>query len=367
MARNRPPTPPAEPDHWRPSLWLRALVATEPSPWPTGRSVRAGLTLAGPLVLGVAVDELVIGLWISLGALMLAAGEMPAPYRTRFAQCAVITPLGSSAVLLGTLSEVPTPLAVAVMTVVAFVAGILSGYSAALSMGSMQAMILSAVAIGVPAADPYWRSALLVAAGGVLYTAVLGIEALTDRRRPVRAALADIVSALTALAQARAAGADDLSELRAAALESIDELTAMAVRHRATAPGPSADSYRAGAVIRTADALMARLMSTAVTPLQARDAADRLIELGRPSRPTAGRGRGRSGPRPTRPRTGSTRWMRRSGAARSPAPECPIPDDAASRGRATNSSDPPDASHCASASPTSPTSPCRSAIRTGSR
>ncbi|MEO9328014.1 FUSC family protein [Gordonia aurantiaca] len=242
--------------------------------------MRAGVTLAGPLVVGVAVDELVIGLWISLGALMLAAGEKPATYRTRFMQCAVITPLGSSAVLLGALSEVPSLVAVAVMTAVAFVAGILSGYSAALSMGSMQAMILSAVSIGVPAADPYWRSALLVAAGGVLYTAVLGIEALTDRRRPVRAALADIMSALTALAEARAAGSDDLSELRAAAMESIDELTSMAVTHRATASGPSADSYRAGAVIRTADALMARLMSTATTPQQARHAAARLAEFG---------------------------------------------------------------------------------------
>ncbi len=195
MVTARPGTPQAP---WRPSIWLRTLLSCAPATWPTGRSIRAAITVGGPHLIGALCDQTLIGMWISMGTLLLAAGERSVAYPVRFRQIAVTTPLAAAAYFLGALSQAPHALTVVVMAVIAFACGVGSGYSSTFSVGSMQAMLIAAIAIGVPAAAPYWKSAALFVVGAAICALVLAIEVVVDPRRPQRAAEADMIRALGA-------------------------------------------------------------------------------------------------------------------------------------------------------------------------
>lgn len=64
---------------WRPALWLRTLAATTPASWPRIRAVRAAVAIGGPLLVGVLTGHPAVGMWISMGALMISAGERVIP------------------------------------------------------------------------------------------------------------------------------------------------------------------------------------------------------------------------------------------------------------------------------------------------
>ncbi|MDX2088964.1 MAG: hypothetical protein SFX73_13995 [Kofleriaceae bacterium] len=66
-------------------------------PWPVWRSVRAALSIAGPILVGGLLDNAVDGMWIGIGALLLAASERPTGYAARFRQLLVTAPIAASA------------------------------------------------------------------------------------------------------------------------------------------------------------------------------------------------------------------------------------------------------------------------------
>ncbi|MEO9327920.1 hypothetical protein [Gordonia aurantiaca] len=72
------------------------------------------------------------------------------------------------------------------MAGIAFACGLGSGYSSTVSVGSMQAMLIAAIAIGAPAAVPYWEAAGLFIVVAAIYALVLAIEVVVDPRRRTR-------------------------------------------------------------------------------------------------------------------------------------------------------------------------------------
>ncbi|VFA88215.1 Inner membrane protein yccS [Gordonia paraffinivorans] len=241
------------------------------------RSIRAAITVGGPHLIGALCDQTLIGMWISMGTLLLAAGERSVAYPVRFRQIAVTTPLAAAAYFLGALSQAPHALTVVVMAVIAFACGVGSGYSSTFSVGSMQAMLIAAIAIGVPAAAPYWKAALFVV-GAAICALVLAIEVVVDPRRPQRAAEADMIRALGALSRCRADGTADLAAARARAITAIDAFDAMGIASRGTSHGPTPEYVRASTVVRAADQLLARLLADDAEPELCGRAADRLEE-----------------------------------------------------------------------------------------
>ncbi|MET4164623.1 MULTISPECIES: FUSC family protein [Gordonia] len=246
---------------WQPTVWMRALLATPSATWPLGRSIRGAVTVAAPVTLGALTGHPLVGMWISMGTLLLAAGEKSVAYRARFRQFATTTPLAAAAYFLGVLSTAPAPVTVAVMAVIAGVSGIVSGYSGTVSVATMQAMVIAAIAIGVPAARPYWEPAVLFLAGAVLYAAGLAVEVAISRSRPQRDSLVTLLRSLSVLARAQAAGNTDLAVERAQAISALDAFDHMAITGRGTAGGPTPEYDRAAAISRAADQLMARLLA----------------------------------------------------------------------------------------------------------
>ncbi|WP_307868232.1 FUSC family protein [Cellulosimicrobium cellulans] len=285
------------PHEWKPSTWLRALASAAPAAWPVGRSVRAALGVGGPVLVGALLGDAVTGMWVSMGTLLLAAGERSTAYPVRFRQIAVTTPLAAAAYLLGALSTAPPWLVVLVMAALAFASGVVSGYSSALSVATMQALLIAAIAVGVSAAAPYWRPALLFVAGAGIAAALLAVEVLVNRSRPQRDALAAMLRALAALAHAQADGDTDLAAPRARALTAIDAYERLGITRRGHAQGPARDYDRAAAVARAADQLLARLLAhdavperSAATATRLGECADAVLRRRRPAPSTAPEG-----------------------------------------------------------------------------
>lgn len=267
-----PDAGPPEPGAESPGSWLRELARIKPAPWEWGRACRAAFCICVPSALGLSLDAVTIGLWVSMGALMAAAGEPSGAYAARLRQVLGATFIGAFGFLAGYLGALPWPAVVAAMTVIAFAAGILSGIGAVFSIGAMQALLLASIAIGVPAIGVFWQAALLFFTGAVLYAAVLAVEALAAGERSRRTTIVDMLIALAALASARrdrllaASGAslDSSPQVEAARRAVVDHLLAFSAevlesRHNAAGRSPEAD--RLAAVLQGTDAVFAAILS----------------------------------------------------------------------------------------------------------
>ncbi|MDM0015559.1 FUSC family protein [Variovorax sp. J22P168] len=191
-------------DPYRKASWVHELTRLQSAPWPRDVAVRAAICVGIPLALGLVTDRFVFGFLVALGTLNMAAAEGAGSYRSRFRDIAICAPIAASGYLAGYLAVLPYPAVVVAMTVLAFLAGIVNSYGKALSLGTMQALMLAAIAIGLPQMGPFWQPALLYLAGAVFYALVLAVEAAMDFQRPERAIQADEVAALANLARARA-------------------------------------------------------------------------------------------------------------------------------------------------------------------
>lgn len=118
------------------------------------------------------------GMWIAMGCLMMITGESSGSYRSIYAKIIISAPLGALGYLLGYLGALPWGIVVICMMLVGFVSVLLSDKSRALSIGTLQTLLLASIALGVPAITPFWEPAGLYLVGALFYGLVLGIEVL---------------------------------------------------------------------------------------------------------------------------------------------------------------------------------------------
>lgn len=173
---------------------LRTLLYMKPAVWRWGRAVRAAVCIGAPFAAGLMLGDIMTGMWIAMGCLMMATGEGHVSYRQVYLTILASAPIGALGYLLGYLGSLPWSLVVLGMTLVGLVAGILSGRSHALSLGMLQTLLLASVAVGVPAIAPFWQPAVLYLVGAIFYALVLGIEVMIfgwhAQDAPVRATVA---------------------------------------------------------------------------------------------------------------------------------------------------------------------------------
>lgn len=266
---------PSDRSPWRPSAWLSALLTAQHTPWPAGRSVRGAIVMAGPLLVGLAIGRVDDALWVSLAGLLLTIGEKQPAYRARFVRIAATAPPTALAFCLGCLASLPSGVIVAAMAAVAFVSGVLSGYSATLSAATMWVMLIGALALGTPGVQPVWRTMALFLLGTVLHLALLAVDAAVHRRRPQRDAL---VALLRALAEVSSASADGtgLGACRGRAIAAMNAFDAIAISARGRSGGPDGDYRRAARITRAADQVIARVLAPDADPERCAQASRRL-------------------------------------------------------------------------------------------
>lgn len=188
----------------QPGSWLIELARIRPAKWKWNRAIRAAICIGLPLAVGMLIGNLSLGVWMSIASLMVVGGEGNGSYRSRFRLLAVCTSVGALGCLVGYIDFLPWAWIVLIMGVLAFIGGIVSSYSAALSLGSLQFFVLAAVAVGHPQIAPFWGAMLYYIAGVAFYAFVLGIEALLAKASPQQKMLANLLDALGALAEQRA-------------------------------------------------------------------------------------------------------------------------------------------------------------------
>ncbi|MEQ4618975.1 MAG: FUSC family protein [Corticimicrobacter sp.] len=156
----------------------QGLLHMKPATWRWSRAVRAACSIGLPFAVGLALDDIMTGMWIAMGCLMMATGERYGPYREVCLTIAVSAPIGALGYLAGYLGLLPWGLVVLCMALIGLGAGLLNSRGRMLSIGTLQTLLVASIALGVPAIAPFWEPALLYLVGAAFYALLLGAEIL---------------------------------------------------------------------------------------------------------------------------------------------------------------------------------------------
>ncbi|MCX5480141.1 FUSC family protein [Kaistia geumhonensis] len=255
-------------DRAQPGRWLRRLAAMHDARWDVGHSIRAAITIGLPWVGGFAVDHVVSAMWISFGALMASSAERSGDVRGRLPVVIGATAIGAAGFLAGYLDGLPLAAIVLIMAALGGVAGVVAGFGAVLSLGTMQALLTASIAIGIPDIGPFWQPSLFYLAGLGFYALLFVIEAAFTGERSRKAIVDDLVSALADLAACRGGllagttGTDSVEAARRVATARLDDLgSAMLRAARSSTSGGRAEADHLAAVLARCDAAFLSIMA----------------------------------------------------------------------------------------------------------
>ncbi|MFE2236938.1 FUSC family protein [Streptomyces sp. NPDC059442] len=225
----------ARPAGLSPPPWLTAGLRPQPAPVPWAAVARASVALAAPLAVGFALDQPVSGALVSMGALSGVIGDTADAYRMRFYNIAVPQLFGALGVTLGSLVHGQGWLAVAVLTVIALVSGMISSIGAVASVSGLLLLLNAVVGAGLPLPDPWWKAPFLLTLGGVVVLALTLLGWPLRGGVPERAAVAGTYRAVAVLFEA--AGSDTYDEKRRAVTTSLDQSYDLVLARRARQHG----------------------------------------------------------------------------------------------------------------------------------
>ncbi|WP_406059909.1 FUSC family protein [Streptomyces sp. NBC_01077] len=218
-----------------PPAWLTAGFKPAPAPIPWAAVGRAAVALSVPLAVGLAVGQPAYGALVSMGALSGVIGDTADAYRMRIFNIAVPQLFGAVGVTLGTVVFGHGWVAVAVLTFVALVSGMISSIGAVASVSGLLLLLNAVVGAGLPMPDPWWKAPLLLTLGG-LFVLLLSLLGWPLRgAAPERAAVAATYRAVAGLYGATGSAAYD--EKRQAVTASLNQSYDLVLARRARQHG----------------------------------------------------------------------------------------------------------------------------------
>ncbi|KKD05112.1 FUSC family protein [Streptomyces sp. WM6386] len=225
-----------------PPDWLVRNLQTQQAPVNWAAVARAAIAMALPLTVGLAVDQPTYGALASMGALSGVIGDTADAYRMRILNIAIPQLFGAVGVTLGSLVYGHGWLAVAVVTGIALVSGMISTIGAVASVSGLLLLLNSVVGAGLPMPGEWWLAPLLMTGGGLLVL-VLALLAWPLRSGvPERAAVAGTYRTVAALMAA--CGTPDYDEARHAVTQSLNQSYDLVLARRARHHGRSPELTR---------------------------------------------------------------------------------------------------------------------------
>ncbi|MGW6534310.1 FUSC family protein [Streptomyces sp. NPDC055051] len=255
-----------------PPAWLTAGLRPAPAPVPWAAVARASLAMSLPLAVGLAVGEPTYGALVSMGALSGVIGDTADAYRMRVFNIAVPQLFGALGVTLGTLVFGQGWLAVATLTLVALVSGMISSIGAVASASGLLLLLNAVVGAGLPMPEPWWKAPLLLTAGGLVVLVLTLLGWPLRRAAPERAAVAATYRTVAELYEA--AGSEAYQEKRHAVTASLNQSYDLILARRTRQHGRTTSLAR----------LLAQL-NVLVPLLEAAPAADLRVRLYGPLAP----------------------------------------------------------------------------------
>jgi hypothetical protein len=232
------------PPRLTPPDWLVRTLRPQRAAVPWAAVVRASLAMAVPLAVGLATDRFAYGALASMGALSGVIGDTADAYRMRILNIAVPQLFVAVGVTVGSLVNGHGWFAVAAVTAVALVSGMVSTIGAVASVSGMLLLLNCVVGAGLPLPGHWWLAPLLMTGGGALVL-VLALLAWPLRGGvPERAAVASTYRGVAHLLEA--AGQDPLTyaETRIAVTQSLNQAYDLVLARRARAHGRNPELVR---------------------------------------------------------------------------------------------------------------------------
>ncbi|MFF3908281.1 FUSC family protein [Streptomyces sp. NPDC001848] len=225
-----------------PPDWLVRNLQPQQAPVNRPAVVRAAIAMSLPLAIGLALGKPAYGAIASMGALSGVIGDTADAYRMRILNIAIPQLFGALGVTVGSLVFGEGWLAVATMTSVALLSGLISSIGAVASVSGLLLLLNCVIGAGLPLPHPWWLPPLLLSGGGLL---VLALALLTWPLRsgvPERAAVAATYRTVADLLAA--CGTDTYDAARYAVTQSLNQSYDLILGRRARHHGRSPELVR---------------------------------------------------------------------------------------------------------------------------
>ncbi|MQS15654.1 FUSC family protein [Streptomyces kaniharaensis] len=255
-----------------PPSWLTESLRPQAAPVPWAAVARASVALSAPLAVGTATGRTGYGALVSMGALSGVIGDTADAYRMRVFNIAVPQLVGALGVLLGAVVYGEGWTAVAVLTLIALVSGMISSIGAVASVSGLLLLLNAVVGAGLPLPSPWWLPPLLLLTGGGVVLVLSLIAWPLRAGTPERGVVAGTYRAVADLLEAT--GSRGYDEKRRALTDSLNHAYDVLLARRARRHGRSRTLVRLlaqlNAVIPVVEAAAAaQLRPTELGPLPA--------------------------------------------------------------------------------------------------
>lgn len=154
------------------------------SHWQWGRGIRAAVSIFLPFMYGLLFKDIMTGMWVGMGCLMMITGEISGTYKDIYRGMFISAIIGSLGYLMGYLGSLPWGIVIGVMVCTGVISQYLSGINHTLSIGMLQFLLLASIALGVPSIENFWIPSILYLVGTLLYALLLSIEVLWSKLKP---------------------------------------------------------------------------------------------------------------------------------------------------------------------------------------
>ncbi|MEV6019550.1 MULTISPECIES: FUSC family protein [unclassified Streptomyces] len=225
-----------------PPDWLVRNLRPERVPVNRAAAARAAVALALPLAVGLACGQPAYGALASMGALSGVIGDTADAYRMRIFNIAVPQLFGAIGVTIGAAVHGHGWTAVATVTLVALVSGMISSIGAVASVTGLLLLLNCVIGAGLPLPGAWWLAPLLMSGGGLLVLALTLLAWPLRSGVPERSAVAGTYRTVADLLAA--GGTDAYERLRLAVTRSLNESYDLVLARRAFHHGRSPDLVR---------------------------------------------------------------------------------------------------------------------------
>ncbi|MFB7332341.1 FUSC family protein [Streptomyces adustus] len=228
-----------------PPDWLVRNLQPQQAPVNRAAAVRASIAMALPLAVGLAAGRPAYGALASMGAMSGVISDTADAYRLRILHIAIPQLFGAVGVALGALVFGHGWVAVATLTGIALVSGMISSIGAVASASGLVLLLNSVIGAGLPLPGAWWLAPVLMSGGGLLVLLLALLFWPLRSGVPERAAVADSYRAVADLLAACGSEVPgEYDEARRAVTRSLNESYDVILARRTHQHGRSPDLTR---------------------------------------------------------------------------------------------------------------------------
>ncbi|MGW1912205.1 FUSC family protein [Streptomyces sp. NPDC002076] len=228
-----------------PPDWLVRNLRPQQAPVNKAAMARAAVGMALPLAIGLATGSPAYGALASMGALSGVIGDTADAYRMRILNIAVPQLFGAVGVTLGALVYGHGWYAVATVTGVALLSGMISTIGAVASVSGLLLLLNCVVGAGLPLPHPWWLAPALMTGGGLLVLLLALLAWPLRSGVPERAAVAAAYRAVAGLLTVSGtAHIEEYDEARRSVTQSLNQSYDLILARRARHHGRSRELTR---------------------------------------------------------------------------------------------------------------------------